>query len=150
MTDSPMEPETGHSSSAPGLDHLLSRTVRTETGCWIWTGARQSRGYGSTWRDGRTQLAHRVSWELHRSDIEPGLTIDHLCGNKLCVNPDHLEPVTAAENVGRFHARRTHCKAGHVLQRRTRGSGTARFCPTCERFQRYLPAPDDPPLFELG
>src|SRR3990172_9099629 len=64
----------------------------TETGCWIWLGAVDTCGYGMV-RDNslrRNKRAHRVSYELLRGPIPAGLTIDHLCRVKCCVNPDHL------------------------------------------------------------
>lgn len=96
------------------------------SGCWLWSGA-VSGGYGTyTWMDdGRkvTSLAHRFSYEKHGRAIPEDLQIDHLCRNKLCVNPDHMEPVTARENMlrssspAKARARQlsiTHCKAGHL------------------------------------
>lgn len=69
--------------------------------CWNWTGG-TTKGYGSfTDTNRRKVYAHRFSWELHRDPIPEGLVIDHLCRNTLCVNPDHLEPVTQQENVRR-------------------------------------------------
>lgn len=69
--------------------------------CWLWTGAPHL-GYGrfSRGRSGAT-YAHRVAYELLVGPIPDGLTLDHLCWNTLCVNPDHLEPVTRAENTRR-------------------------------------------------
>lgn len=85
--------------------------VRTDLGrCWIWTGAIQSRGYGSFVIDGRSYLTHRLSHEAHDGPIEDGLTIDHLCMNKACVRPDHLEAVTVAENN-----RRARVAAGYFI-----------------------------------
>jgi hypothetical protein len=71
-------------------------------GCWIWTGVKhKTRNYGRFWvggRGGRYIQAHRWSYEHHVAPIPRGLTIDHLCMVRECVNPDHLEPVTQAEN----------------------------------------------------
>lgn len=70
--------------------------------CWTWTGARNPKGYGSV-ADGRggSMLAHRKAYEHLVGPIPEGLTIDHLCLNKSCVNPAHMEPVTRAENNSR-------------------------------------------------
>jgi len=71
------------------------------TGCWNWTGG-TTKGYGSFTYPGRSKCyAHRFSWEMHRWPIPEGLVVDHLCRNTICVNPDHLEPVTQGENVRR-------------------------------------------------
>lgn len=97
--------------------------------CAEWQGARTN-GYGRfTIRFGRgrgghqqTFQAHRMAYELLVGPIPGGLVIDHLCRNPACVNPDHMEPVTIAENVRRgsagqhgSHRRLTHCKYGHAF-----------------------------------
>lgn len=72
-----------------------------ELTCWVWVGAISSSGYGSFWYGGRCLLAHRHIYEQLRVPIPVGLTLDHLCRNRWCVNPDHLEPVTQTENIRR-------------------------------------------------
>lgn len=69
-------------------------------GCWLWMGC-CSNGYGHMRRQKRCVLAHRFSYELHKGPIPEGLELDHLCRIPSCVNPDHLEPVTSAENTRR-------------------------------------------------
>src|SRR5262245_61714130 len=88
--------------------------------CWIWTGARDEKGYGLFRVDGRTRRAHRFAYEYFVGPIPMGLQTDHLCRNASCVNPEHLELVTNRENCRRGRARggalapmRTHCKYGH-------------------------------------
>lgn len=81
--------------------------------CWEWRGARSDNGYGTFWNGQRTVLVHRWSYEHHVGPIPEGLTIDHLCRNRLCVNPAHLEPVTFTENIRRRQRLITHCKSGH-------------------------------------
>lgn len=87
--------------------------------CWIWTAPPASTGYGQFWKDGTNRGAHVVAWEMLRGEIPEGLQLDHLCRNRACVNPWHLEPVTIGVNVLRgegitaVHAAKTHCANGH-------------------------------------
>jgi len=97
----------------PVSERLASKYVVDESGCWLWTATRDARGYGKVSREGRMALAHRVSYELHVGPIPDGLTLDHLCRVRHCVNPAHLEPVAHAENVRRGAAVQTHCRKGH-------------------------------------
>jgi hypothetical protein len=71
--------------------------VDENTGCWNWQLGKTGRGYGSL----NNVMAHRLYYRKHKGPIPEGLTIDHLCRNKVCVNPDHLEPVTLQENLRR-------------------------------------------------
>lgn len=86
--------------------------------CWVWTGPQYPNGYGKH-RLGPGQperAAHRISYEHHIGPIPNGQQLDHLCRNRLCVNPSHLEPVSPSENTRRQdHAnrRKTHCPQGH-------------------------------------
>lgn len=75
-------------------------------GCWVWTAASNGRGYGRIWVDGRPHPAHRVAYEIHVGPIPAGMEIDHLCRNRGCVNPAHLEPVTRRENLRRARVSR--------------------------------------------
>ena len=77
-----------------------------DDGCWPWVGARDRAGYGMLKMGRTTRVAHRVAYELAVGPIPDGLEVDHLCFNPSCVNPDHLEAVTPAENVRRAVARR--------------------------------------------
>lgn len=82
----------------------IMRSVR-KGDCWQWTGSLfQSTGYAQTWADGTNRLAHRVLYELLVGPIPVGLQLDHLCRNRSCVNPAHLEPVTAKVNMQRAYA----------------------------------------------
>ena len=73
-----------------------------KTGCWNWVGAVSAGSYGSIYYQGRMQKAHRVAWMLwHDAQIPSGMELDHLCRNRLCINPQHLEPVTRSENLRR-------------------------------------------------
>lgn len=83
------------------LEDRFWTDVETSEGCWIWLGAPTAGGYGSFHLEGRQYYAHRVSYVLNVGDIPDGLHLDHLCRNKRCVNPAHLEPVTFQENIRR-------------------------------------------------
>jgi hypothetical protein len=93
----------------------------TESGCWIWTGVTDHTGYGRFNLGHSTVAAHRFAYELFREPIRKGLTIDHLCRVKCCVNPDHLDQVSLRENILRSDsasaraARQTHCVNGHLF-----------------------------------
>lgn len=88
--------------------------VRKTESCWIWTGALQAKGsYGQFCDKNKHLRAHRVAYELCVGPIPEGLTLDHLCFNKVCVNPAHLEPVTSVENRRRWAESVTACPAGH-------------------------------------
>jgi hypothetical protein len=103
-------------------ERLLEKiAVDVETGCWLWTAYTDPAGYGriATSAQPNPELAHRVSYRLYVGPIPEGLTLDHLCRVRRCVNPAHLEPVTLAENKRRGeslaaqNARKTHCPQGH-------------------------------------
>lgn len=119
-------------------------------GCWIFTAAINSSGYGliAVDGDGSTRLAHRASYELLVGPIPAGLALDHLCLVKRCVNPTHLEPVTSAENNRRavaaglayptlaaINATKKHCPQGHAYDTANTYISPKghRFCITCRR-----------------
>lgn len=105
--------------------------------CWPWSGSKRN-GYG-LFRNGRVVSAHRFAYEDVIGKIPRGLTLDHLCMNRACCNPFHLEPVTKGVNTLRgnaasaINARKTLCFRGHELVQVKR----QRYCRTCNR-QRYL------------
>src|ERR1051326_1022606 len=82
------------------LDDVLGRLIRQPDGCWTWPGAIGG-GYGQVRIDGQQRVVHLFVWECMRGPVPEGKQIDHLCFNKLCANPDHLEPVTGSENTRR-------------------------------------------------
>jgi hypothetical protein len=86
--------------------------------CWHWAASKDTHGYGHIRLDYKLTKAHRASYEHFVGPIPTELQLDHLCRNRGCVNPKHLEPVTVRENVlrgngGGAHARKTHCIHGH-------------------------------------
>ena len=78
--------------------------VDRKTGCWLWQGELNRNGYGRVWFMGVRYMVHRIVWTVLRGPIEDGLVLDHLCRNRACCNPDHLEPVTVRENTLRCEA----------------------------------------------
>lgn len=90
------------------------------SGCWLWEGALSAGSYGSLLRHGRMEKAHRVAYEMFVGTIPFGMDLDHLCRNRICCNPAHLEPVTRSENLRRSplmdrNSQKTHCKRGHAF-----------------------------------
>lgn len=108
-------------SGQSAADFIMERVAKDPSGCWLWIGVILGTGYGQTERGGgKKYAAHRYSYETFVGPIPPGLTIDHLCGVRRCVNPEHMEPVTRAENVRRsgtnpvaMNLAKTTCKRGH-------------------------------------
>lgn len=87
------------SSRGLTLEQRFKLKVRKTPACWEWTGATSGYGYGQIGIGKKRQKAHRVSWELVNGPIPDGMFLDHRCGNRLCVRPDHLRLATRQQNA---------------------------------------------------
>ncbi len=111
-------------------------------GCWLWVGFRNPLGYGHISINKRPHQAHRVMYELFKGPIPDGLTLDHLCRNPSCVNPDHLDPVTMRENTLRgigpsaMNAVKMLCKRGHPFIVRKSGGRKCQECSNLKQRER--------------
>lgn len=109
--------------------------------CWIWTGTCNNKGYGRfVIRKGECAVPHRYIYECLHGLIPEGLQIDHLCRDRACVNPQHLELVTGKENVGRgwaFRGRKSRCIRNHPLSGRNLyiGTGNRHVCRICHQMK---------------
>lgn len=122
-------------------------TVGDPDVCWPFTGCLNPNGYGQFKLGGRRPNAHRVAFQAARGEIPAGLVLDHLCRNRACCNPAHLEPVTYSENnrrgntVNAANAAKTHCSNGHPFDEtnteRIRGRRRCRACRPSERRRAY-------------
>ena len=98
---------------------IIDRSVAIPfAGCWVWTKGMNNSGYGSVRINGEPFGAHRASYMIFKGDIPQSMDVHHVCENKACVNPEHLELLTRSENVKatpRSRERKTECVNGHAL-----------------------------------
>ena len=122
-------------------ERFEKKIEKTET-CWNWVGGISGTGYGNFWLLGKSISAHKFAYLMFKGNIKKGLQIDHLCKNRKCVNPEHLEVVTCRENLmrgngfNRVNAEKTHCPAGHAYDEQNTyynvvKSGFLRVCRKC-------------------
>lgn len=118
---------------------ILDRLVVND--CWEWVAGKNAGGYGCIYLAGKRWLAHRLMWETLVGQIPDDQQIDHLCRNRACCNPDHLEPVTQQVNIARGAKvkKRPECPEGHTydvfIERR---GGVERRCSRCETAKRRI------------
>jgi hypothetical protein len=123
------------------MDERFFAKVHTSGVCWQWTAAKNNRGYGvfNRGQGAGTVLAHRWAYEFLVGPIPVDRQLDHLCRNRSCVNPDHLEPVTGRTNTLRGshpaaqNARKERCSncGGAYSDQIVRGQKVGRYCKPC-------------------
>jgi hypothetical protein len=125
---------------ALALSRFAQQIEESATGCWEWTGSLTYQGYGQFTIERKNVRTHRLAYELAGGELDETLVLDHLCRNRACCNPAHLEQVDQRTNTLRgvgpsaAFAHRNHCSAGHeYTEQNTRRVGTYRFCRTCDR-----------------
>ncbi len=134
-------------STRDPLERFREKVSAGPGDCLTWTGARDPGGYGTFWLDGRMEIAHRAALKLAEITVPPGLEVDHLCKNRACVNTDHLDLVTHAENNRRgdspsaVAARQTVCQRGHTFDAANTyiDPKGKRNCRACSRLRREAP-----------
>lgn len=128
--------------SKRNLAEFIPQNVkRNKRGCWVWQGKQNGQGYGRIGINYRVYMAHRVVYELYVGPIPKGKELDHLCRNRICVNPSHLEPVTRSVNllrgvnVGAYHRNKKFCRHGHPFNKKNTYvyPNGWRDCKTCRR-----------------
>lgn len=120
-----------------GLPPEIEENIIPEpnSGCWLWLGSAVPHGYGRLRIRRQDDYTHRIVYRHLRGKIPKGFVLDHTCSNRICCNPDHLEPVTQGENVRRWTRTLTHCCNGHpfdLQNTRYLGNGV-RQCRACDR-----------------
>src|SRR3972149_11608374 len=132
-------------STGTPIERFLRFIVISLNGCWEWQGQKAGGGYGYFWNGEKQVYAHRFSFQTYNGCIPLDFEIDHLCRNKVCVNPDHLEVVTHLTNVKRGLAginfrMKMYCPKGHPYIKANTyiPPKGGRVCRQCVR-ERYTP-----------
>lgn len=119
---------------------ILSK-IDFSDGCWNWAWSLDKHGYSQVRKDGTTRRAHRVVYEILVGDVAEGLDLDHLCRNRKCVRPEHLEPVTRSTNLQRgilWQSKKSTCPNGHPYDMTdSRGARRCRRCYLANMKLRY-------------
>lgn len=137
---------SGRLKEGPLKRFSVKYQIDVRSACWIWVAGCMTSGYGQFYDGTRDVGAHRWSYKNFIGEIPENLEIDHLCENKLCVNPEHLEAVSRQVNMKRYHTnhrayvgQRSHCKNGHPMCEdntyRSLKTGLT-FCKTCRKTNR--------------
>ncbi len=128
------------------VERFWSKIIKTGN-CWDWLAYKDFNGYGRFGFNGKVVRSHQFSYILHKGEIPDGMVIDHLCRNKACCNPEHLEVVSQAENMQRgkirsFHRNKTQCPKGHEYNKENTyyGKNNVRWCKSCLRENGRLQA----------
>jgi len=119
--------------------YMFSKIKIDNYGCWLWLGCKTKRGYAQIGFGRKVWKGHRLLYELFYGKIPEGLTIDHLCCVKNCLNPLHLEAVTAIENRLRAFRNKVKCINGHLYDKygfKDNGIRRCRIC-TLAKYERY-------------
>lgn len=131
--------------NGPRVDKFMAKVSKVESGCWEWTGCLSDTGYGSFWNGVKVAGAHQWAFEHFNNLVIPdGMEPDHLCRNRKCVNPAHLELVTRHVNIMRGdgpeaarlrQSSKTHCPHGHPYDEKNtyRDPRGYRVCRICRR-----------------
>ena len=132
----------GRTVGLPPMERFMSRVDKSgPNGCWQWLGSLNGHGYGQFSVGRAKRGAHRWLWEQVNGPASSKLHLDHLCRNRACVNPGHLELVTHQVNLNRgmrteHQAMKTHCPQGHPYNEANTGrTGSIRWCRECKRIR---------------
>jgi len=132
--------------------------VEKTISCWNWLAFKNHDGYGSFRYNGRMMLAYHFPYELIKGKIPQELELDHLCRNRACVNPDHLQAVSKSQNQRRgfgitgINARKTHCKNGHEFSKENTyiKLNNGRVCKICSNNAHKVRYKKNPMKYRFG